>query len=117
MARVTTALVPAMMQAGVNRVVAISAGGVAESITKLSAPVRWLVKDVYDSVKRMPAVRAPVLAIIAEFDESIPRSHSDALVAAIPVALRHSIVIPNGTHNNLGDFQQYLKMVRDFLAQ
>jgi len=31
-------------------------------------------------------------------------------------ALRHSIVIPNATHNDLGDYQQYLKIVRDFLA-
>jgi pimeloyl-ACP methyl ester carboxylesterase len=81
------------------------------------APVRWLVKDAYDSVKRIAAVRAPVLAVIAEHDESIPRAHSDALLAAIPDALRHSIVIPNGTHNNLGDYQQYLKIVRDFLAE
>src|SRR5574338_26498 len=43
MTRVAMTLVPAMARAGVRRVVAISAGGVAESITRLSAPVRWLV--------------------------------------------------------------------------
>ena len=79
------------------------------------APVRWLIKDDYDSVKRMPAVQAPVLVIIAEHDESIPRAHTDALVAAVPKALRHSVVIANGTHNDLGDYQQYLATVRDFL--
>jgi len=41
--RVTSVLVPAMSRAGVSRIVAISAGGVAESITQLSAPVRWMV--------------------------------------------------------------------------
>jgi uncharacterized protein len=81
------------------------------------APVRWLIKDEYNSVKRISAVRAPILVVIAEKDESIPRAHSDALVAAIPSALRHSIVIPNGTHNDLGDYQQYLKIVRYFLAE
>ena len=80
------------------------------------APVRWIIKDDYDSVKRMSGVRAPVLAVIAEHDEIIPRAHSDALVAAIPAALRHTIVIPNSTHNDLGDYQSYLAMVRDFLA-
>jgi fermentation-respiration switch protein FrsA (DUF1100 family) len=64
----------------------------------------------------IPIVRAPILAIIAEKDDSIPRTHSDALVAALPAALRHSIVIPNATHNDLGDYQQYLKILRDFLA-
>jgi uncharacterized protein YbjT (DUF2867 family) len=43
MARVASTLVPAMRSGGVNRVVAMSAGGVAESITQLSTPVRWLV--------------------------------------------------------------------------
>jgi len=81
------------------------------------APVRWLIKDEYNSVKRISAVRAPTLVVIAEKDDSIPRAHSDALLAAIPSALRHSIVIPNGTHNDLGDYQQYLKIVRDFLAK
>ena len=80
------------------------------------APVRWLLKDHYDSVRRIAAARAPTLVVIAERDESIPRAHSDALLAAIPSALRHSVVIANGTHNDLGDYQQYLKIVRDFLA-
>lgn len=42
-ARVAGLLVPAMQRQGVRRLVAISAGGVAESITRLSAPVRWMV--------------------------------------------------------------------------
>jgi pimeloyl-ACP methyl ester carboxylesterase len=81
------------------------------------APVRWLIKDDYDSVKRMSAVRAPVQVVIAERDESIPRAHSDRLVAAIPAALRHSVVIRNGSHNDLGDYQQYLAIVQRFLQR
>ena len=42
-ASVASALIPAMSHAGVRRVVAISAGGVAESITQLTTPVRWMV--------------------------------------------------------------------------
>jgi fermentation-respiration switch protein FrsA (DUF1100 family) len=80
-------------------------------------PVRWLIKDPYDSIKRMAGVRVPVFAVIAEHDESIARARSDALVAAIPHPLRHSLVIPNGTHNDLGDYQLYLARVRDFLAE
>lgn len=80
------------------------------------APVRWLIKDDYNSVKRISAVRAPVLAVIAEHDESIPRAHSDKLLAAVPIGLRHAVVIENATHNDLGDYQQYLAVVGDFLA-
>ena len=42
-ASVAQMLASAMPQAGVRRLVAISAGGVAESITKLTTPVRWMV--------------------------------------------------------------------------
>ena len=80
------------------------------------APVRLLIKEDYDSVKRISAIQAPTLVVIAEKDDSIPRSHSDALLAAIPISLRHSIVIPHGTHNDLGDYQQYLEIVRNFFA-
>ena len=79
------------------------------------APVRWLIRDAFDSVKRMAAVRVPVLAVVAERDESIGRAHSDKLIASIPAALRHSIIIPNGTHSDLGDYQRYLARVHAFL--
>ena len=42
MTRVAALLVPAMNRAGVGRVVAISAGGVAESITQCSGVIRWM---------------------------------------------------------------------------
>lgn len=79
------------------------------------APVRWLIKDEYNSVRRMSAVRAPVLVVIAEHDEIIPRSHSDALLAAIPPKQRHTKVIRNATHNDFVDHHAYLAMVRRFL--
>ena len=44
-ARVAAVLIPAMQRAGVRRVVAISAAGVAESITQCSAVVRWVVSS------------------------------------------------------------------------
>jgi pimeloyl-ACP methyl ester carboxylesterase len=81
------------------------------------APVRWLIKDEYDSLKRIATLRAPVLVVVAEHDESITRAHSDALLAAIPDALRHSVLIHNGTHNDLGDYQRYLAIVKDFLDE
>ena len=40
---VARVLVPIMQRAGVQRLVAISAGGVGDSLAQLSAPARWLV--------------------------------------------------------------------------
>ena len=72
MARVTSNLVPAMRTAGVNRVVAISAGGVAESIAQLSMPVRWVVgmgsmgvayRDLAEMERQLSASRLDWLAV------------------------------------------------------
>jgi uncharacterized protein YbjT (DUF2867 family) len=70
--RVTSILIPAMASAGVRRVVAVSAGGVAESITQLSAPVRWLVgtgnvgvayRDLAEMERQLSASRLDWLAV------------------------------------------------------
>jgi uncharacterized protein YbjT (DUF2867 family) len=44
MTRVAALLVPAMTGAGVRRIVAISAGGVAESITQCTTPIQWMTR-------------------------------------------------------------------------
>ena len=71
-ARVASMLIPAMTSAGVHRIVAISAGGVAESITQLSAPVRWLVgagnvgaayRDLAEMERQLSASRLDWLAV------------------------------------------------------
>jgi uncharacterized protein YbjT (DUF2867 family) len=71
-ARVASALIPAMSHAGVQRVVVISAGGVAESITQLTTPVRWMVgagtigvayRDLADTERLLSASRLDWLAV------------------------------------------------------
>jgi uncharacterized protein YbjT (DUF2867 family) len=71
-ARVASALIPAMSHAGVRRVVVISAGGVAESITQLTTPVRWMVgagtigvayRDLADTERLLSASRLDWLAV------------------------------------------------------
>jgi uncharacterized protein YbjT (DUF2867 family) len=57
----TRALVPAMEGAGVRRLVAVSAGGVGDSLSQLTAPVMWLVTRgniavAYKDLERMEAV-------------------------------------------------------------
>jgi hypothetical protein len=80
------------------------------------APVRWLIKDSYDSEYRMKDVRAPVLALIAGRDDVIPRPRSDVLVASIPSGRGHVKVFPNATHNDINLQPGYRESIRDFLA-
>ena len=80
-------------------------------------PVRWLIKDPYDSVPRMKQVRAPVLVLVAAQDESIPRARSDALIAAIPPGLGHTVIVPEADHNDIETFPSYWASLKAFLAQ
>jgi len=92
-----------------------------DSIAKVAAdhygwaPVRWLVKDSFDSVRRMKDVRAPVLALIAGRDDVILQPRSDALVAAIPSTLRHVKVFPYANHNDINLQPGYREVMQTFL--
>jgi pimeloyl-ACP methyl ester carboxylesterase len=80
-------------------------------------PVRWLIKDPYDSASRIGKVRAPVLVLVAEHDESILRSRSDALIAAAPAGLTRTVVIPAATHNDIESFPAYWPAVKAFVGE
>ncbi|MGO9803739.1 MAG: alpha/beta hydrolase [Steroidobacteraceae bacterium] len=79
-------------------------------------PVRWLLRDRYDSRARIGAVRAPILLVVAEHDEVVPRARSDALAAAIAPPLRHSVLVAGATHNDVSAFPQYLPTLKEFLS-
>jgi len=93
-----------------------------DSITNVAAdhygwaPVRWLIKDPYDSVRRMQNVRAQVLVLIAARDEVVRRPRSAALVEAIPAELRRVRVFPQATHNDINFQPGYRESLREFLA-
>ena len=72
MTRVIALLVPAMERAGIRRIIAISAGGVAESITKCSLPIRWMTgagsvgaayRDLAEMERQLSASRLDWLAV------------------------------------------------------
>jgi len=78
-------------------------------------PVRSLLRDRYDSLARIGKVRAPLLLVVAEHDEVVARARSDALISAIPAALRQTVLIPGATHNDISDFPAYLRSLTEFL--
>jgi uncharacterized protein len=78
-------------------------------------PVRLLLRDRYDSRSRIGAVRAPVLALVAERDEVVWRARSDALIAAIPSAQRQVVVVAGATHNDISSFPEYFRAIVRFL--
>jgi pimeloyl-ACP methyl ester carboxylesterase len=79
-------------------------------------PVGLLMRDRYESARRAPAIRVPVLVVIAAEDEIVPRASSDALAASFAPDQVEVAVIPGATHNTLDLSPGYLSVVREFLA-
>lgn len=78
-------------------------------------PVGLLLRDRYESAQRAQAVTAPVLVIIAESDEVIPRARSAALVAAFRPGQAQVSVISGAMHNTLDLSPDFLRSVVAFV--
>ena len=79
-------------------------------------PVDLLLKDRYESSSFATDVGAPVLVVIAERDEIIPRARSQALIDAFPAGQVRVSVIRDAEHNSLDAAPEYLAAVRAFVA-
>lgn len=75
-------------------------------------PVRWLIRDKFDSGSRIGGVRVPALVVIAEHDEVIPRVRSEALVAKFAKGQARVEVVAGATHNTL----EYSGLLAAFLG-
>lgn len=92
-----------------------------DSIARVAAdhfpwlPVQWLIRDRYDSLDRIGQVRAPMLVVVAERDEVVPRPRSQALIAAIPLPQREVVIVPGATHNDISLFPVYSRSLGEFI--
>jgi pimeloyl-ACP methyl ester carboxylesterase len=78
-------------------------------------PVRWLLRDHYDSLRRIGEVHAPVLALLAEHDAVVLPARSEALLAAKSPDLRHALLIHGATHDDISSFPEFWRSLRNFV--
>ncbi|MCL2525071.1 MAG: lysophospholipase [Betaproteobacteria bacterium] len=71
-------------------------------------PVRWLLRDRYESWIYAPRIDVPTTIITAANDELIPRRSTDLLTAAFPPGVARQVVIGGAGHNDIGLSGQYL---------
>ncbi len=103
----------------IDRLVLVTPFDSIENVAKRALPilpVSLLLKDKFDSVGRVADINAPVLVVIAENDEVIPRRHSDALAEAFPESQVTVEVIPDTGHNTIGMSPRYANVLSKFLA-
>ncbi len=65
-------------------------------------PVKWLLRDRFDSAALAPRITVPTTVIIAEHDEVIPRERTDALVERFVPGVAREVVIAGASHNDVG---------------
>lgn len=70
-------------------------------------PVRWLLRDKFESWRYSPQVTAPTRIIVAGNDELVPRSSSDRLRTRFRNGVVSYIVVPNAGHNTIQDSPGY----------
>ncbi len=74
-------------------------------------PVRWLLRDKFESWRYAPNVTAPTRIILAGDDEVIPRASTDRLLLHFNRGIVSYVVIPGVGHNSISDSPDYLPLL------
>ena len=78
-------------------------------------PVRWLLRDKFESWKYAPRVAAPTLIIAAENDEVIPRASTELLRSRFRAGIATFKVVAGAGHNTISDRPEYLSLLKGML--
>ncbi|TDV44681.1 hypothetical protein EDF87_110179 [Pseudomonas helmanticensis] len=78
-------------------------------------PVRWLLKDRFESGKYAAHIRVPTLLLAASDDEVIPRASTQRLLENFPQGVAVLRVVPDSGHNSISDRAQYMQWMADVL--
>ena len=71
-------------------------------------PVSWLLKDKFQSLRRVDAISAKTHVFIAENDRVIPRIRTDQLLTHFGEQLQQVVVIKGANHNNIAQYPDYI---------
>jgi pimeloyl-ACP methyl ester carboxylesterase len=76
-------------------------------------PVRWVLRDKFESCRYAPQVVAPTRIIVAEKDEIIPRASTDRLRTCFGNGSVSYVVVAGADHNTISDSPDYLSLLRE----
>ncbi|MGP6421997.1 alpha/beta hydrolase [Pseudomonas putida] len=78
-------------------------------------PVRWLLKDRYESGRYAAHIQVPTLLLAASDDEVIPRDSTQRLLTHFPKGVATLRVVPDSGHNSISERVQYLQWMQEVL--
>jgi pimeloyl-ACP methyl ester carboxylesterase len=76
-------------------------------------PVRWLLRDKFESWRYAPLVVAPTRIIVAEQDEVIPRASTERLRTRFKNGSVSYVVVAGVGHNTISDSPDYLSLLKN----
>ena len=80
-------------------------------------PLSLLVKDKYDSLSRVPQIKAETIILIAEHDTVVPKHHAYTLAEAFPKDQVQTHEIKGSHHNDIADTSDYYTILRAFFKE
>lgn len=78
-------------------------------------PVRWLMKDKYESWRRAPLIAVNTLILVASDDQVVPRINTDNLISHMRVR-PEVVVIDKAAHDTIFAKAEYADAIRSFLG-
>ncbi|MBV4487863.1 lysophospholipase [Pseudomonas sp. SWRI153] len=78
-------------------------------------PVKWLLKDRFESGKYAAHIRVPTLLLAASDDDVIGRSSTQRLFDSFPRGVATLKTVPDSGHNSISERGEYLQWMRDVL--
>lgn len=75
-------------------------------------PIRWLLRDKFESWRYAEKVSAPTLLVAAEHDEVIPAASTQALLTHFPKGVATLAVVRGVGHNTISDSSSYIQLLR-----
>ncbi|MDI2590776.1 alpha/beta hydrolase [Pseudomonas sp. 681] len=78
-------------------------------------PVKWLLKDTFESWKYAARISVPTRLIAAENDEVVPRDSTEQLYTQFTKGVATLQVIGGVGHNSISESPEYLKLIGDGL--
>ena len=79
-------------------------------------PVRFLLKDKFNSLPRAQQIQIPTLMLLAQHDTVVPHPHSQQLFAALATSSKSSQLFPLTDHNSIIEDASYWQRLQQFFA-
>jgi esterase/lipase len=80
-------------------------------------PMSILLKDKYNSAKRVKDIKAKTLIVMAELDSIVPKESTQKLIDAFNKKHLEVVVIKNRGHNDISSDEKYYKIMQDFIGE